>query len=337
MLNINSQKEVLLTQIANSLISISIPTYNRANFLDACLEYHIPLAKKYNVKIFISDNASTDNTEEIVKKRIKEYSLIRYSKNKKNIGPDAGFQKALTFADTKYVWLLGDTYKIPVDGLSYLIELFSLDKKSYDLIVFNCANRVKDVPNQDYIDPNKIFCDLAWHMTCLSVLVYSQRLIKNSNFRRYQNTNFIQTGIIFEYLACNDFFVHWNMSLSVDGITLPGIKKTSWVNYTFEIWTERWANFIFSLPPIYTVTNKIKVIKSHGVKSSLFSFNALLMLRARGILNLTAYSKYGELFFLSIPYSKYILLTLCIVPGSFFQLIIFFYKFILKLKKINNE
>jgi abequosyltransferase len=326
-----------MNNIANNEVSLTIPTYNRARFLDACLEYHIPLARKYNVKIFISDNASTDNTEEIVRKRIEEYPLIFYSKNKKNIGPDEGFEKALKFSDTKYAWLLGDTYKIPPEGLSYLFELLKLNPKSYDLIVLNCANRVKDVPNQDYIDPNKIFCDLAWHMTCLSVLVYSQRLIKNSNFRRYQNTNFIQSGIIFEYLACNDFLVHWNMSLSVDGITLPGIEKISWLKYTFEIWTERWANFIFSLPPIYTITNKIKVIKSHGVKSSLFSFNGLLMLRARGILNLTTYSRFSQLFFLSIPFSKYILFLLCLVPLSFFQVIIFLYKFILRLKKFFNE
>lgn len=326
-----------MNNIANNEVSLTIPTYNRARFLDACLEYHIPLARKYNVKIFISDNASTDNTEEIVRKRIEEYPLIFYSKNKKNIGPDEGFEKALKFSDTKYAWLLGDTYKIPPEGLSYLLELLKLNPKSYDLIVFNCANRVQDVPNQDYADPNKLLCDLAWHMTCLSVLVYSQRLIKKSNFRRYENTNFIQIGIIFEYLTSDNFLVHWKKSLSVDAITLPGIEKTSWENYTFEIWTERWANFIFSLPPIYTLTNKINAIKSHGVKSSLFSFKGLLILRDLGILNLTAYNKYRELFFLSIPLCKYSLLLLCLMPIRLLRIIISSCKILIRLKNINYK
>ena len=81
-------------------ISICIPTYNRAQFLDACLEYHIPLARMHNVKIFISDNASDDNTEDVVKRRCAEYPLIFYSRNQVNVGADAGFEIALKLADT---------------------------------------------------------------------------------------------------------------------------------------------------------------------------------------------------------------------------------------------
>jgi abequosyltransferase len=63
--------------IANPLISITIPTYNRAEFLDRCLAAHIPVARAHNIQIFISDNASTDGTESVVKKRMTEYPWIR--------------------------------------------------------------------------------------------------------------------------------------------------------------------------------------------------------------------------------------------------------------------
>ena len=61
---------------ANPLLSIVIPTYNRADFLDYCLKVHIPLAKAHNIQIIISDNASTDATKKIVQKRMEEYPLI---------------------------------------------------------------------------------------------------------------------------------------------------------------------------------------------------------------------------------------------------------------------
>ena len=75
----------------NNNLSIVIPTYNRADFLDYSLEIHIPLAKKYNVPIYIVDNASTDNTGEIVNKWMCEYVFLFYSRNKKNLGPDLNF------------------------------------------------------------------------------------------------------------------------------------------------------------------------------------------------------------------------------------------------------
>lgn len=73
------------------LISIGIPTYNRADiFLRQAL--NSALSQTYpNIEIIVSDNCSTDNTEEIVK----SYNdpRIRYFKQKVNIGsvPNSNF------------------------------------------------------------------------------------------------------------------------------------------------------------------------------------------------------------------------------------------------------
>ncbi|MBV5277921.1 MAG: glycosyltransferase family 2 protein [Campylobacteraceae bacterium] len=114
----------------NKQLSIVIPTYNRADFLDYSLEVHIPLLEKYNIQIFISDNASTDNTREIVSKWMKEYKFLSYYQNETNIGPDANFEKALKLPDTEYIWLLSDTYQIPDDGISYLLS--TIEKSGQD-------------------------------------------------------------------------------------------------------------------------------------------------------------------------------------------------------------
>ena len=69
----------------NKKLSIVIPTYNRADFLDYSLEIHIPMLKEYGIEIAIFDNASTDNTQEIVSKWMKEYDYLTYHKNETNI------------------------------------------------------------------------------------------------------------------------------------------------------------------------------------------------------------------------------------------------------------
>ena len=289
---------------ANSLISITIPTFNRAPFLDACLEYHIPLARKHNVKIFISDNASDDHTQEVVERRCAEYSLIFYIRNQDNVGADANFEQALKLADTKYVWLLGDTYKIPERGLDYLVDLFTSRPVVYDLVVFNWKNRVKNIASQDYTDPNKILSDIGWHMTCLSALVYRTDMLTVCNFKSYLDTYFIQTGIIFDYISCHEHLIHWNRDISVETLFIDGVKKNTWAKYRFEIWFERWPKFIFSLPPVFLLSSKIKAIKDHGVKSKAFSIKNLLMMRFNNGLNLSICKKYRYIMPFTITYSQ---------------------------------
>ena len=79
-------------------LSICIPTYNRAHYLVNCLN-SIVIAKLYsNLKfqVCISDNGSTDNTEQVVKEA-KLLIDIKYHKYKKilNLECDKGKQYKL--------------------------------------------------------------------------------------------------------------------------------------------------------------------------------------------------------------------------------------------------
>ncbi len=51
------------------ILSICIPTYNRASYLINCLQSIIKsnLNSNYDIQVCISDNHSTDNTENIIK------------------------------------------------------------------------------------------------------------------------------------------------------------------------------------------------------------------------------------------------------------------------------
>ena len=88
------------------LITIAIPTYNRANgyFKEALKS---ALSQTYsNYEIIVSDNCSTDNTEELVK----SYSdgRIIYYKHEKNIPANENFNFCLRKARGKYFLLLHD-------------------------------------------------------------------------------------------------------------------------------------------------------------------------------------------------------------------------------------
>lgn len=107
------------------LLSITIPTYNRANFLDASLRSickSICKSKRMDIEIVVLDNYSTDNTYEVVKKYSK-YAFVRYIKNENNIGPDNNFKKAISLSRGKYVWIFGDDDLVFDDTILYLAQI----------------------------------------------------------------------------------------------------------------------------------------------------------------------------------------------------------------------
>ena len=282
--------------ILNSKFSIVIPTYNRAKFLDSCLESVVHAVKEHGVAIYVSDNFSFDNTKDIVDKWRSYYPHIIYKKNTENLGPDKNFELALCMPQTEYVWLLGDTYKVQSDIVSFLMNELIRKTEKPDAFVFNANNRVKGIGGCDYFDKNKLLADLGWHMTCMSSLVYKKNILQKANFNRYRGTDFIQTGILFEYIEDKDFSIKWVSEYSIFSIVLDGVKKIGWQDRTFDVWVNKWSNFIFSLPPSYTLNVKLACIKAHGRRSDLFSIKNLLYLRADGILNLEIFWRFRYLF-----------------------------------------
>jgi|Deesub1362A_J573_1020465.scaffolds.fasta_scaffold02604_9 GT2 family glycosyltransferase len=73
------------------MIGIVIPTHNRSTLLKRTLPSY--LNQKFVEEIIVVDDASKDNTEEVVKQFMKEYGNITYIKN--NIQKGAAFSKML--------------------------------------------------------------------------------------------------------------------------------------------------------------------------------------------------------------------------------------------------
>ncbi|MCT7635630.1 glycosyltransferase [Aliarcobacter butzleri] len=319
----------------NKNLSIVIPTYNRADFLDYSLEVHIPMLKEYGIEIAIFDNASTDNTQEIVSKWMKEYDYLTYHKNETNIGPDANFEKALKYPDSDYVWLLGDTYKLSEEGVRYFLK--QIENEKYDVLVFNLADKL-NIQTKNYNDSNSLLNDLGALMTCLSCLVYNKIFLKKANFSRYYNSYFVQTGAIFESIANRDFNIHWIQEHSIDSLVNPNLKKTNWSHTpkAFEIGCEHWTNFVMSLPPMYKLENKMKCIMDFEKVSGLFTFRNLILLRTRGLIDIKVYNQYKNLFPFTIDYPPWIIYIISITPKYFFKILLKLYILTFKRNQIDN-
>ncbi len=102
------------------LISICIPTYNRAIVIEQVLEGFINNSEfDDEVEIVISDNCSTDNTKDICEKYAAQYNNIKYFRNEKNI-EDSNFSKVLDLGSGEYLKLLNDWCYMDVESLRYV-------------------------------------------------------------------------------------------------------------------------------------------------------------------------------------------------------------------------
>lgn len=130
------------------LFSICIPTYNRADFLDFTVRKLLSLpAFDNDVEIAISDNASTDATEDIVKRIMADFpdKRVLYNKNTENI-KDLNFYKVLTIATGQYRKLQNDTIYFDENDLIHIKSVIACHpfKERYGLFFFmNMSQRFK--------------------------------------------------------------------------------------------------------------------------------------------------------------------------------------------------
>ena len=83
---------------ASPLLSIAIPTFNRAELLRECLESILCSIRQANAvdvcEVVVSNNAGTDPTPIVVDAFVRAGARIRYTRLDRNIGPHANFRAA---------------------------------------------------------------------------------------------------------------------------------------------------------------------------------------------------------------------------------------------------
>lgn len=109
------------------LVSIGIPTYNRADgYLLEALES--ALAQTYpNIEIIVADNCSPDNTRAVVESY--HDRRIRYYRHETGIKPNDNFNFCLQQANGAYFLMLHDDDKIDPDFVSACLDAAGYDKR----------------------------------------------------------------------------------------------------------------------------------------------------------------------------------------------------------------
>lgn len=110
----------------NKLLTIAIPTFNRASFLDKQLTWLASAIQGFEseCEIILCDNCSSDNTQEIIKKWQPLFNKSQFisQRNSDNIGLMPNLAFCIKLATNKYVWVIGDDDPIHEISLTYVMN-----------------------------------------------------------------------------------------------------------------------------------------------------------------------------------------------------------------------
>src|SRR5215471_18121754 len=85
-------------------LSVVVPNYNHAKFLPTCLTAILRQSSK-PLEILVLDDASTDNSLEVIRQFAAEHPLIRLVQNEKNLGVMPNLNKGVELSRGEYVYI----------------------------------------------------------------------------------------------------------------------------------------------------------------------------------------------------------------------------------------
>jgi len=108
-----------------SSLTISIPTFNRAQYLARLLSSIEQFRHEYKgvLEVLVCDNASTDHTKEVIAEYSQRGVISRSWFGEKNSGIDGNIRRGFLEATSEYVWIFGDDDVLVADTLSVMNSL----------------------------------------------------------------------------------------------------------------------------------------------------------------------------------------------------------------------
>ena len=167
--------------MSKPVLSICIPTRNRANYLDITLA-RLTSEKVFldsdKVEIILSDNCSEDNTGEVCLKYVSKFPCkIKYIKQEKNID-DRNFIEVLKLAKGKYAKLHNDTLYFYENMLGTLVSV--LENSSFvTCFILNNADQNNEIDVVNFENFDKFIAEKTYFCTWIGGFCVNVEAFKN--------------------------------------------------------------------------------------------------------------------------------------------------------------
>jgi len=227
------------------LLSICIPTYNRAGIIGRTIESALNQSYR-NIEVIVVDNASTDDTENVVAQY--RDKRIRYVKNDRNLGLFGNFNRCIELSCGNYIHILHSDDTIDLNFSEKCMQFFILHPTVKLTTTSARSLDSEGIHNVQYFDRDMIFpapdgfkrlLGERSFIVCPSVIVHRDI---------YQEIG----PYSLEFPYSSDFYQWLRISRKYD----IGYVQDAWVNYHLGEHSESYR-LLFKSPAGYLDTLKI--------------------------------------------------------------------------------
>jgi glycosyltransferase involved in cell wall biosynthesis len=305
--------------MSNVKLSICIPTYNRAVFLKEALNSIISQAT-YQIEIVVSDNASTDNTKDIIEESRNSFAHIQYFRWDENMGADRNYLKVIELAKGEYCWWLGSDDALMDGAVSVMLETVS---RGYDFVFTNIMGYDIDlkIPNNKVLTatkhntPDMTLTSIGSWITYLSAIC-----IKREFFMQNIEVANLHVGTMLSFCYPVASIIFRNNNYIIDK---PLVKyragNTSGYNF-YRVFIEEYQNLMYYCESIGYDHNHIRANINNNFKNVVLPLTVNLKL---GSINLDKSKAlvYFTKARVSLWYKARFIITI-FTPSMFFKLLI---------------
>lgn len=135
-------------------VSIIIPNYNGAKYIKECIDSVYNQTYK-DYELIVVDNASSDNSNEIIEENYPEIKLI---KNDTNTGFSIAVNQGIKESKGEYALLLNNDTLAEPTWLEALVNTIEKDKKIFSV----CSKMIQYYNNDKIDDAGDEYCVLGW-------------------------------------------------------------------------------------------------------------------------------------------------------------------------------
>lgn len=190
------------------LLTIAIPTFNRAPFLArslARLEREMAQVAQGRIELIVSDNASTDETVRVIEQALARGLPLHVIRNARNRGADINTAQCFAVATGRYVLVLGDDDLIVTGGLPRLINLLAQDDygvvclRPFGFDVDDSAERPCVTPSEEiFTAPGPFLIRCGPLVTFISACVVNKSWLKDIDPFRQCGGQLVQMHLVLE-------------------------------------------------------------------------------------------------------------------------------------------
>src|SRR6266702_4254267 len=270
-------------------LSICISTFNRAAFIRESLESIVSQVTE-ECEIVVSDNASQDDTENVVSEYARRCDRLRYIKQDTNNGVDRNYDRAVQLARGEYCWLLSDDDPLKKGAVAAVLKALAQD---FSLVLVN--SEVRDVNLVNIVQPRYyeieadriygpqeldcLFSDMEPRLNFISGYVIKRKIWIERERERYFGSWFLHVAVVFQKCLPGKALV---MAEPLFNCRYGNSHTFSPI--VFEVCTLNWSSLVWSL-------DLSDVARKNVPKEPWKNLLSLLMWRGAGAFSISEYTR----------------------------------------------